>query len=156
MENDLDKRIELAKENFKAGFNCSQSIFSAFADMYGIDKETALKLSSSFGGGIGRMRQTCGVACGMFMLAGMEQGTTDPKDHEAKADTYKLVQDLAAAFKEKNGAINCGELLGLTPNSAVSSTPEARTDQYYKKRPCAQIVEEGAKIWADYLKKQQK
>ena len=149
----MEERIKKSVELFKSGFNCSQAIVAAFADMYGFTEEQALKMSASFGGGIGRMRETCGAACGLFMLAGLEKGTTDPKDKEGKAANYALVQELAAIFKERNGSLNCGELLGLKKDTPIISTPEERTSQYYAKRPCVKTVEEAAKIWVEYLKK---
>lgn len=149
----LEERIEKAVGLFKSGYNCSQSVVAAFADMYGFTEEQALKMSASFGGGIGRMRETCGAACGMFLLAGLETGATDPKDREGKGANYALVQELAEQFKQRNGSINCGELLGLKKNAPVVSTPEERTAQYYAKRPCVKTVEEAAKIWVEYLKK---
>jgi C_GCAxxG_C_C family probable redox protein len=148
-------RIEKAVGLFKSGYNCSQSVVAAFADMYGFTEEQALRMSASFGGGIGRMRQTCGAACGMFLLAGLEKGAVDGKDREGKAANYALVQELAEEFKKRNGSMICAELLGLKQPEG-SSTPEARTEQYYTKRPCAKMVEEAATIWAEYLEKQQK
>ena len=148
-------RIEKAVGLFKSGYNCSQSVVAAFADMYGFTEEQALRMSASFGGGIGRMRQTCGAACGMFLLAGLEKGAVDGKDREGKAANYALVQELAEEFKKRNGSMICAELLGLKKPEG-SSTPEARTEQYYAKRPCAKMVEEAATIWAEYLEKQQK
>ena len=147
-------RIEKAVGLFKSGYNCSQSVVAAFADMYGFTEEQALRMSASFGGGIGRMRQTCGAACGMFLLAGLEKGAVDGKDREGKAANYALVQELAEEFKKRNGSMICAELLGLKKPEG-SSTPEARTEQYYAKRPCAKMVEEAATIWAEYLEKQQ-
>lgn len=152
----MEKRIERAVELFKSGYNCSQSVVAAFADMYGYTEEQALKMSASFGGGIGRMRETCGAACGMFLLAGLECGNTDPKDREGKAANYVLVQQLAEEFKRRNGSINCGELLGLKKKEPVVSTPEERTPQYYAKRPCVKTVEEAARIWSAYLKNKDK
>ena len=147
----MEDRVEKAVELFKSGFNCSQSVVAAFADMYGYTEEQALRMSASFGGGIGRMRQTCGAACGMFLLAGLESGTTDPKDREGKASNYALVQKLADEFKKRNGSLICAELLGLK-KPEESSIPEKRTEQYYAKRPCAKMVEEAARIWDEYLK----
>lgn len=95
----FEERIEKAAELFKSGFNCSQSVVLAFADMYGFTQEQAARMAASFGGGIGRMRQTCGAACGMFLLAGLETGATDPKDREGKGANYAVVQELAAEFK---------------------------------------------------------
>lgn len=155
-EIDLDKRVELAVDLFKQGYNCSQSVVAAFADMYGFSREQALKMAASFGGGIGRMRQTCGAACGLFMIAGLETGCTDPKNRMAKGANYELVQQLAAEFRRQNGSIICGELLGLQKDSPVVATPEERTANYYAKRPCVKMVETAAKIWVKYYENMKK
>lgn len=155
MEDRMTERIERAVELFKSGYNCSQSVVAAFADMYGFTQEQALHMSASFGGGIGRMRQTCGAACGMFLLAGLEKCAIEGSDRESKAANYKLVQELAEEFKKRNGSMICAELLKLK-KTEVSSVPEDRTEQYYAKRPCAKMVEVAATIWAEYLEKQQK
>ena len=107
-------------------------------------------MAASFGGGIGRMRQTCGAACGMFLLAGLETGAVRGDDREGKAANYALVQELAEEFRRRNGSLICAELLGLKQPEG-SSQPEARTEQYYAKRPCVQMAEEAARIWAEYL-----
>ena len=146
-----EERIEMAVSLFKEGFNCSQSVVAAFADKYGFTREQALKMSASFGGGIGRMRETCGAACGLFMLAGLETGATEGADREGKAANYALVQELAEEFKQRNGALRCADLLGLSKKEPVVSTPEARTDQYYAKRPCVKMVEEAARNMGRYL-----
>ena len=151
-----DERIEKAVELFKEGFNCSQAVVGAFADKYGFTREQALKMSASFGGGIGRMRETCGAACGLFMLAGLETGCTNGADRDGKAANYALVQELAEEFKQRNGALRCADLLGLSKKEPIVSTPEARTNQYYAKRPCVKMVEEAARIWCEYLEKQEK
>ena len=108
-----EERIERAVNLFLSGFNCSQSVVTAFADLYGFTEEQALRMSASFGGGIGRMRQTCGAACGMFLLAGLETGCTDGTDREGKSYNYKIVQHLAERFKEESGALICSELLEI-------------------------------------------
>ena len=151
-----EERIEMAVSLFKEGFNCSQSVVAAFADKYGFTREKALKMSASFGGGIGRMRETCGAACGLFLLAGLETGATEGADRDGKAANYALVQELAEEFKQRNGALRCADLLGLSKKEPVVSTPEARTDQYYAKRPCVKMVEEASRIWCEYLQKQGK
>lgn len=149
---ELEDRVEKAVALFKSGYNCSQSVVGAFADMYGFTEEQAFRISASFGGGIGRMRQTCGAACGMFLLAGLEKCAVEGSDRAGKAANYALVQELAAEFEKRNGSMVCAELLGLK-KAEGSSVPEARTEQYYAKRPCIRMVEEAARIWADYLKK---
>lgn len=147
MESKVDKAVEL----FKDGFNCSQSVVAAYAEDYGLTREQALKIAASFGGGIGRMRQTCGAACGLFMLAGLETGCTDGKSREGKEDNYRTVQMLAQEFKRRNGSIICAELLGLAKQAPTPPTPEERTPEYFKKRPCVKMVEEAARIWEEYL-----
>ena len=146
-EQEIQQRQERAKALFKEGYNCSQSVFAACADLYGItDEALALRLAASFGGGIGRMRQTCGAACGMFLLAGLENGSATPGDHEGKMQNYALVQDLAAKFKQENGSILCAELLGIAPKPQ-DPTPAARTAEYYQKRPCVELVSDAVRIF---------
>lgn len=100
------------------------------------------------------MRMTCGAACGMFLLAGLETGCTDGANREGKEANYRLVQQLADKFVQENGSLICAELLKLDRKKYDNPTPEARTDEYYKKRPCVQTVETAARIWADYLQEQ--
>jgi len=146
----MSRHSELAKELFKKGYNCSQAVFAAFCDETGLDMDTALKLSSSFGGGMGRLREVCGAVSGMFMVVGMKYGYTDPDDKIAKAEHYKLIQQLAKSFEDENGSIICRELLGLSIK-ADSPVPEDRTDSYYKKRPCAELVGQAAMIVDEYI-----
>ena len=154
-QQEIEQRVERAKELFHQGFNCSQSVFAACADLYGIDnEELALRLSASFGGGIGRMRQTCGAACGMFILAGLENGSATPHDAEGKMQNYALVQDLANQFKEENGSLICSELLGIAPKPQ-NPMPEARTEAYYQKRPCADMVASAVRIFLEHLEQKQ-
>ena len=148
-----EDRIQKAVELFKSGYNCSQSVVAAFADMYGFTQEQSLRMAASFGGGIGRMRETCGAACGLFLVAGLK---TEAADREGKAANYAVVQELAAEFKKRNGSLICAELLGLKKKEPVSTIPEERTAQYYSKRPCAKMVEEAARIWVEYLEKHPK
>lgn len=149
-EQEIQMRVQRAKELFHQGFNCSQSVVAACADIYGMDEQMALRVAASFGGGIGRMRQTCGAACGMFLLAGLENGSALPGDAEGKKKNYALVQDLAAKFKDENGSLICAELLGIAPKPQ-EPTPEARTEAYYKKRPCADMVASAVRIYLESL-----
>ena len=146
---------EKAKELFLDGYNCAQSVFCAFAQDYGFDFDTALKLSSSFGGGMGRMREVCGAVSSMFLIAGLEIGYTSPDDDETKAQHYARIQELANKFKSKYSTILCRNLLNLKvdENYNESPIPEARTPKYYKERPCAEIVSDAAFLIADYIKK---
>ena len=148
---EAQKRVEQAVENFMQGYNCSQSVVAAFADLYGFTHEQALRMSASFGGGIRRMRQTCGAACGMFQLAGLDCGSVDAADREGKSHNYAVVQQMAEAFRQENGSLICAELLGLKKPEGTPEA-EARTDRYYQKRPCVHMVETAARIFAKYLK----
>ena len=136
---------EKAMELFKDGCNCSQAVFLAFEDKYNIDHKTALMLSSSFGGGMGRLREVCGAVSAMFMIAGLEKGYTQNSDDEAKAQHYELIQNLAKEFKKENGSIICRDLLGLE-DGADSPIPSKRTEQYYQDRPCEEFIASACRI----------
>ena len=146
----MSKHSEMAKNLFKQGYNCSQAVFGSFCDLTGIDFETAMMISSSFGGGMGRLREVCGAVSGMFMTIGVLYGYSNPKDAVAKKEHYARVQELAKKFEEQNGSIVCRELLGLSVKKQ-EPTPEARTESYYKKRPCAELVEMAALFVDKYI-----
>lgn len=136
---------ERAKQLFMEGYNCAQAVFCAFNDMTGLDMDTAARISCSFGGGIGRLREVCGSVSGAVMALGMIKGYSDPKDPEAKKDHYHLIQKYARIYTGENGSIICRELLEgreVTPGS----DPEARTPEYYKKRPCPDLVWYAARL----------
>ena len=151
----VEERVAKAVGFFKEGYNCSQSVVAAYADVYGFTLEQALKMSASFGAGIGRMRETCGAACGMFLLAGLETGCTDPKDASGKGANYAVVQDLAAKFVQINGSIVCAELLGLREKKDMGigspTQPQERNAEYFKKRPCVEMVMTAAQLFGEYL-----
>ncbi len=152
MEIDIEKSVyaQKAMKLFKEGYNCSQSVFLAFEDLHGIDRKKALMLSSSFGGGMGRLREVCGAVSGMFMVAGCLYGYSDPDDYEGKKAHYERIQLLAKEFEERNGSIVCRKLLGLGEGKDIPS-PEKRTDAYYKKRPCGELVGMAAAIMEQYM-----
>ncbi len=138
-----------ARAYFEQGYNCSQAVLLSFGDLTGLDEKTAAMISSSFGGGMGRLREVCGAVSGMFMAAGLIQGYSDPKAQEEKAEHYAFIQSLAESFKAENGSIICRELLGLP--GASKPIPEERTESYYRRRPCADYVEYAAKALAAKL-----
>ncbi len=142
---------QIAEEYFKNGYNCAQSVFLTYADKYGFDKETALKLSSSFGGGMGRLREVCGAVSMMFLIAGLEKGYTENNNDEIKAKHYTLIQDLAKQFKQKHGTIVCRELLGL--DGEDNPIPSKRTSQYYAERPCGFFIKDACQILDDFMAK---
>lgn len=144
---------EKAKELFFEGYNCSQAVFAAFCDVTGMDEETALKISSSFGGGLGRLREVCGAFSGAAMVLGMLYGNTDPS---LKQEQYARIQKIAEEFKKQQGSVVCREILGLRKGENSAAKPDARTEEYYKKRPCALIVEEAAELIDRYIKSEGK
>ena len=125
---------QIAEENFLKGYNCTQAVVLAFSDLHGMEEKTAAKLSSSFGGGMGRLREVCGAVSGMFLVAGMLYGYDDPKDYQGKKEHYKRIQQLAQEQKKDAPA------------------PKLRTDDYYKKRPCPKLVRMAAEFMAQYIK----
>ncbi len=144
------EHAEKAASLFAQGLNCAQSIFVAFSDVTGMDEKLALKLSSSFGGGMGRMREVCGTCSGMFMVAGILYGEGTEKDDAKKAQHYKRIQQLAEQFREQHGTIICRELLkGLKVTS--TPVPEKRTQEYYKVRPCVRFVRTAAEVLDRYI-----
>ena len=166
-ENSVSSRADKAKELFENGYNCAQATLGAFSDLIGLDFDTAMKLSSSFGGGMGKLREVCGAVSAMFMIAGMLKGYSTPETGEIKAQHYKLIQDLAKKFKEENGSIICAELLGMSNSPSPTGegaaageglpvgekyyVPSARTEEYYKTRPCSMLVYSAARIIEEEL-----
>lgn len=138
-------------ENFKKGYNCSQSIVLTFADILPLDSDTLSRMASSFGGGMGRLREVCGAVSGMFMVAGLLYGYEGPETGQVKAEHYARIQDLAHRFEEKHRSIVCREMLELSVKHDAP-TPEARTEEYYKKRPCVEIIGDAAQILDEYIK----
>lgn len=154
---DLEKRVAQAVDNFMAGYGCCQSVVAAFSDLYGLDETLAKRIAAGFGGGVGRMRMMCGAVSGIVMLVGLDCGQTKGSDLEGKSACYKVVQDLLARSKEENGSLICAEILGIQGNEKAHSSYVAspRTAEYYKLRPCAAKVESAARIFADYLRGKQ-
>ena len=144
-------RVELAKENFKNGYNCSQAVVAAYADMFGMKTEDALRFSEGFGGGMGRMRGVCGAVTAMYMLAGLKYSKATAKDIDTRELIYSKVQEMAKEFEKINGTTVCGELLGINLPKDNSARPEERTKTYYKKRPCIGCVEDAARIVEEIL-----
>lgn len=143
---DYQKKAETL---FCEGYNCAQAVFLTFAEDMGMDKETALKLSSSFGGGMGGLREVCGAVSGMFMTVGLAKGYTGKKVPEEKKEHYARLQRMAKAFEEENGSIICRDLLGLAKGE--TPMPQERTKEYYQKRPCGELCGIAAKIVAKEL-----
>ena len=146
-------RGQRAMGYFLEGYNCTQALALSFADLIGMDKKTLLRLSSSFGGGMGRLREVCGAVSGMFLVAGFLYGYDTPgaAGQQDKAEHYARIQELAGEYRAVNGSIVCRELLGLKTSGADQPAPEVRTAEYYKKRPCGQVIGIAATIMEKYV-----
>ena len=154
---ELEKEIRVreARDMFLQGYNCAQAVACALSHGY-TSKDEALRMAGGFGGGIGRMRLTCGAASGMFMMAGYERGQVKPNDNAQKMECYKLVQALAADFKEQQGSMTCAELLaaragGTLPPDKYAPKPDERTAAYYQERPCLRMITSAVRIYMDRI-----
>ena len=151
---ELDARVARAVDNFMAGYGCCQSVVAAFADLYGLDDVMAKRIAAGFGGGVGRLRMMCGAVSGIVMLVGLDCGQTEGSDREGKSACYKVVQQLLARSEQENGSLICAEILGLKGHEKAHCNYEAspRTAEYYKKRPCPEIIRNAATIVAEKMK----
>ena len=145
-------RAERAKELFYEGYNCSQAVVAAFADLIDTDEKTAVRLVSGYGGGMGRLREVCGSFSGVVFIINALYGYDEKRDNEGKKELYAIIQELAEKFRNECGSLVCRELLGLKITGADSPVPEERTPEYYKKRPCPDIIYTAADILETYLK----
>ena len=149
---DIEARAQAGRENFLKGYNCTQSVIAAFADLFPEhDSDTLLRLAASFGGGMGRLRMTCGAVSGMFMLAGLENGSATPGNMEARTRNYALVQELGKKFEQEYDSMICATLLGLRTGTIEPPRPSERTADYYRQRPCPRIIESACRIYAQHL-----
>ena len=137
---EIEERAKKAQTLFSMGYNCSQAVFAACADIYGLyDKEIALRVSASFGGGIGRMHKTCGAACGMFMLEGLNTGNAIPNNPAGKNQNYARVQLLANDFRNKFGSTTCATLLSNVPKAGAAG-------EHMRKAKCSDMIAEAVRI----------
>ena len=144
----MDHSIK-AEEFFIGGCNCAQAVVLAFSDLTGLDKTTSMKLASSFGGGIGRLREVCGAVSGMMMVLGLLYGYEENGEKDInKKEHYKAVQQLAADFSSRNGSIVCRDILKNPPSDP---NPSPRSEEYYKHRPCASMVVYAARLLDQYI-----
>lgn len=159
---DAEERARRARQNFLDGYNCCQAVLLAFSDIFGQDEETIATIASGFGGGMARMREVCGTVSAMGMAAGFISPAIHPEKMEERTANYALVQELAGEFRKENGSIVCRELLGLdrksmneasgnSGNRTESPRPSDRTEEYYRKRPCPDLVACSARIIAEKL-----
>lgn len=137
-----------AAELFLEGYNCAQAVAVAFCDVTGLDEKFTAKFTSSFGGGMGRLREVCGAVSGMFMVLGHLYGYDTPGDDAKKKELYGRVQELAKKFGEINGSIVCREILKNPPSDP---NPSPRTAEYYAKRPCVRMVMTAAELMDEFI-----
>lgn len=148
----VEERSEQAVTNFKSGYNCAQAVYMAYADLFGMDPKTAAIIAAPMGAGIGRMREVCGTVSGAALIAGLAIPCDNPADMASKTRCYALVQQVAERFRQENGSIICRELLGIAPTKE-SPVPSPRTEAYYKKRPCVELVRMSATFIGEELQK---
>ena len=141
-------RATKAAQLFMEGYNCAQAVAVAFCDKTGLTPEFSAKMASSFGGGMGRMREVCGAVSGMLLVAGILYGNTATDDDKAKMAHYALVQELAGKFREQVGSIVCRDILKNPPSDPA---PTPRTEEFYKLRPCARMVYLATSIMEEYI-----
>lgn len=146
----MSDHAQKAEQLFYEGYNCAQAVFCAFCDETGLSLSEAARLSSSFGGGMGRLREVCGAVSGALLALGSLRGYDDPKDPAAKKEHYARVQEFARRFKEENGTIVCRDFLANVP-TVPGGEPEARTPEFYKRRPCARLIRQAAGIAEEML-----
>ena len=151
-EFDIEERVKIAVQNFESGYNCAQSVFLAYSDVFELNLEMAKKMSVSFGGGVGRMREVCGAFCGVVTVLSMVYA--DPADPKDKSRMYALVQQTAEQYRTRNGggSIICRDLLakaGAAPTGGTAA--EDRTADYYKKRPCPELCRLCADLCTEFI-----
>jgi len=146
----MSERRIIAEEAFRAGYNCSQSVALAFADLVNINKEDLLKLCAPFGGGMGRLREVCGAFSGSLVILGLIDGYSTPETGEKKAALYKEVQALASSFEEQHKSIVCREIMGLCAGHSAP-TPTPRSADFYEKRPCLRCIGDAAENLETFL-----
>ena len=146
---------DMAAAYFDEGFSCSQAVLLAFQDEIGLTREQAAKLAAPFGGGIARLRETCGAVSALFMAAGLVDGYTEANQTEEKQALYERIRSLADAFCAEHGSINCGVLLENTPHTNAPAPPEPRTDAYRAVRPCTEFVRTAARLLDEYIENRQ-
>ncbi len=144
------EKSQQAKQYFEEGYNCAQAVLLAFCEETGLSREQAARLASTFGGGMGRMREVCGAVSAMFMIEGLVRGYSDPKAKEEKSEAYARVRALADRFREENQSIICRDLI-IDTQTTPGGEPEERTKEYYERRPCGCYVEDAAKLIAEAL-----
>ena len=137
-----------AAELFVNGYNCAQSVAVSFCDVTGLEEKFAAKMVSSFGGGMGRLREVCGAVSGMFFVLGYLYGYDTPGDDGSKKALYTEVQALATQFRDRCGSIVCREIL---KNPSTDPTPSPRTAEYYRVRPCAWMVKTAGDLMDDFI-----
>ena len=148
----IEERGDLAKSYFLKGYNCTQAVLLAFLDKIPLDEKEALLLASSFGGGMGGMREVCGTVTGIFMVAGLLFGYVDPKAPQEKKEHYSRIRELADAFKKENGSIICGQLLaGVPVPVSENEAQEGEKTVILKKKPCPELVKMATKILDQYM-----
>ena len=151
-QRDIEARVHHAAELFaERGYNCAQAVCGALADLYGMDEETALRVSAGFGGGMGRMHLTCGACSAMVVLAGLKNGQTEAGDNAQKMKNYALVRRVAEDFRRENGSLICSELLQLRQKQPLRIPDSAPDAEWYRSKPCLHMVASAVRIYCNAM-----
>lgn len=148
----MKDHAQIAFQHFKKGYNCAQAVACAFCEEMGLEEATVARMVSSFGGGMGKLREVCGAVTGAFFVLGTLRGYSDPEADAEKSAHYARVQEFANRFKAEYDTVVCRELLkGIALKKENTPEPETRSEEYYRVRPCVRFVESAAKIVEDML-----
>lgn len=147
----MQSKADRARALFEEGYSCSQSVFGAFAEECGLEQKLAFQIASGLGGGVGRLRETCGAITGIALVLGIKQGYWEPSAIEEKTKLYAAIGELAERFRKRTGSIVCRELLGLS-SVEYNPKPDERTAEYYQNRPCKELIALAAELLEEHLK----
>ena len=138
-----------AEQEYEKGFNCSQSVLSVYCEQFGLDKNTAFRLSSPFGGGINKMGEICGAVSGAIMLIGLKYGRITADDHDSNERTEKKINNFLDEFKKRNKFLKCKELLGY--DFSIESEKEFIKNNDLTKKLCPKFVKDAVEICEEII-----
>jgi len=145
----MSENVEAAVACFREGFTCSQAVLSVWSGRFGLERETALRVASAFGGGMAGLGEVCGAVTGALIVVGLKHGQTEAKGSQTKERNYALVRDFTGRFRSRNGSLLCRELLGC--NLTTPEEREAARQKGLFTERCPRFVRDAAEILEDIL-----
>jgi len=117
----METRKQIASEKKRCNsHNCAQAILHTYADMAGIDEDTAMNIANAFGGGMGNMEGTCGALVGAGLVLGLV--------NRNKLISMKQMRQVMTKFQERNGATQCKLLKGISTKQVLRECPDCVAD----------------------------